>query len=369
MGQGACFVEGRTVSFEDAVRSAAALVTRARMPLFVLGACDVAGARAAIGLAQRVGGVIDHAESASAFRDLEVMRSFGKFIVTPSEVRQRADTVLLVGSGLTQMWPDMVEVLGLADIPRLALQPGRRQILRIGTAGHDEPLTNLADQTIAASDEALPGVIAALRARLAKRPAMLSATDKVALDSFAEKLRNAQFGAIIYSPASLDALAIEMLGGLVADLNRHMRFSTVSASAPGGAETCMQTAGWMTGFPVRTGFGRGYPEHDPWRFDAAGLLASGEADALVWISSDATNAPSWPSGIPVIALATDASTAGRAAVRIAIGQHGRDHDGVEFAREVQALTFRRASAPSDVPSAASVLEAIAASLPQEAGSC
>jgi formylmethanofuran dehydrogenase subunit B len=89
----------------------------------------------------------------------------------------------------------------------------------------------------------------------------------------------------------------------------------------------------------------------------------------VWISSDATNAPSWPSGIPVIALAADASTAGRAAVRIAIGQHGRDHDGVELAREVQALTFRRASAPSDVPSAASVLEAIAASLPQEAGSC
>ena len=30
------------------------------------------------------------------------------------------------------------------------------------------------------------------------------------------------------------------------------------------------TAGWMTGFPPRTGFGRGYPEHDPWRFEAAG---------------------------------------------------------------------------------------------------
>ncbi len=108
------------------------------MPLFLLGGCDVAGVRAAIGLAQRVGGVIDHAESASAFRELDVMRSFGKFIVTPSEARQRADTVLLVGSELTKLWPDLIDALGLADIPRLALQPARRRILRIGVNREDK---------------------------------------------------------------------------------------------------------------------------------------------------------------------------------------------------------------------------------------
>ncbi len=127
-------------------------------------------------------------------------------------------------------------------------------------------------------------MIAALRARLAKRHAAVSASDKAALDAIAETLQATQFGVIVYSSLSLDALAIEMLAGLVADLNRATRFSTISVGAAGGAETCMQTAGWMTGFPVRTGFGRDYPEHDPWRFDAERLLASGEADALVWIS-------------------------------------------------------------------------------------
>ncbi len=47
--------------------------------------------------------------------------------------------------------------------------------------------------------------------------------------------------------------------------------------------------------------------------------------------------------IPVIALSAGAPAEHNSAVRIAIGQHGRDHDGVEFARDVQALAFRRAS--------------------------
>ena len=47
----------------------------------------------------------------------------------------------------------------------------------------------------------------------------------------------------------------------------------------------VQTSGWMTGFPVRTSFGRGFPEHDTWRFDATRLIESGEADAALWISA------------------------------------------------------------------------------------
>ena len=49
----------------------------------------------------------------------------------------------------------------------------------------------------------------------------------------------------------------------------------------------------MTGFPVRTGFGRGYPEHDTWRFDSTRLVDSGEADAAIWISAYGAEAPPW----------------------------------------------------------------------------
>ena len=61
--------------------------------------------------------------------------------------------------------------------------------------------------------------------------------------------------------------------------------------ARGGASGVVQVGGWMTGFPPRTGFGRGYPEHDPWRFDARRLVDSGEADAALWISAYDGEAP------------------------------------------------------------------------------
>jgi formylmethanofuran dehydrogenase subunit B len=253
-------------------------------------------------------------------------------------------------------------------MPRLALQPERRQILWIGAEGEEESLSSLASEKIAGRSEALPGLIAALRTCNGGRRVSLSASEKRALDAIAERLQQTKFGVVVYSPSSLDVLAIEMLAGLVADLNKSTRFSTISVGGSGNAETSMQTAGWMTGFPVRTGFGRGFPEHDPWRFDAARLLETGEADALVWISCD-TELPAWASFTPLVALTGANSTVAKAKVHIIIGQPGRDHDGVQFARETQSLAWRRASHASDLPSAAAVLDAIVASLPHQAATC
>jgi formylmethanofuran dehydrogenase subunit B len=365
MRQSACFIDGRSVSPAEAVHAAAALIAASRLPAFLVGACDVAGARAAIRLAERTGGVIDHIDSTIALRELDVMRGFGKFIVTPHEARQRADTVLLVGSGLTQMWPEMAGVLGLADVPRLGLQPAPRQIFLIGASAQEETLAELAAQPMRAPAKALPDLVAALRACVARRGVSLAAAEKDALDVIAEGLRRAQFGLVVYSPLALDTLAIEMLAGLVADLNKTTRFSTLSVGGSGNAETLMQTAGWMTGFPVRTGFGRKYPEHDPWRFDVGRLIGSDEADALVWIASEAAQLPRWASKDSLISLTVTDSDAEATKIHFTVGQHGRDHDAVAFARETQSLAWRRASDRSNVPSAAVLLNEIAALLSRE----
>jgi hypothetical protein len=76
-----------------------------------------------------------------------------------------------------------------------------------------------------------------------------------------------------------------------------------------------------------------------------------------------------PPRIPVIALSADQSAGTDVKVQIAIGQHGRDHDGVDFARETQSLVWRRASHATQLPSAASVLEEIAERMSREAAPC
>src|SRR3546814_20143064 len=58
---------------------------------------DIAGARAALRLADRLGGVVDHPDSDALFRNLRAQQDAGAFTTTLSAVRNRADLVLVVG--------------------------------------------------------------------------------------------------------------------------------------------------------------------------------------------------------------------------------------------------------------------------------
>jgi formylmethanofuran dehydrogenase subunit B len=116
----------------------------------------------------------------------------------------------------------------------------------------------------------------------------------------------------------------------------------------------------MTGFPMRTSFGRAFPEHDAWRFDAFRLIESGEADAALWISAYGRETPQWKRQVPLIALVPPQTRfAHEPQVRVEVGCPGVDHDAAEFAREVGAIVARQASLPSDAPSVASVIDRIA----------
>jgi formylmethanofuran dehydrogenase subunit B len=175
-------------------------------------------------------------------------------------------------------------------------------------------------------------------------------------------LAAARFGVAVWSAAELDALTVEMLCGLVDDLNAHTRFSGLALAPDDNAIGVLHACGWLTGHPMRTGFGRGRPEHDPWRFDADRLIASREADCILWISAYADAAPGW--GVPAIALtATAVDPNAYARVHIQVGRPVLDHDAVEHCSMTDTLVHRIARTPHAVPSVAEVLSRIAAALP------
>jgi formylmethanofuran dehydrogenase subunit B len=100
-------IDGRPVALEAAVAEAARLLAASRLPVFAGLGTDIAGARAAVTLAERVGGVVDHMHADALLRDLAVMREAGAYVTTPNEARLRGDTLLLVGPGLVEAWPDL----------------------------------------------------------------------------------------------------------------------------------------------------------------------------------------------------------------------------------------------------------------------
>ena len=270
------WIAGKPATLEAAIAEAAKLLAASRHPLIAGLGTDVAGARAAIALAQRAGAVIDHMNSGALLRDLDVMRSSGVVLTTPGETQVRADTLLLVGPGLAETWPELPHrLLG-------RMQPSQRDVgieRRIFwlCPGRDLEMVTSAGATVEAIDKEprhLPALLAALRARIAGRPTGKARVSSRMLDQVSNGLKTARFGVAIWSAATLDALTIEMMCGLVNDLNAKTRFSALPLAPADNAMGVLQTCGWMTGFPMRTGFGRGFAEHDPWLFDGRRLVDS-----------------------------------------------------------------------------------------------
>jgi formylmethanofuran dehydrogenase subunit B len=368
-------INGRAAPLDAAVAEAARLIRKSRLTVIAGLGADVAGARAAVALADRIGGVVDHMHSTALLRDLDVMREYGVMLTTPGEARLRGDVILLVGNGLVEaslleVWPD----LGT----RAPTPPAAVALRRILWLGPDEAgwraLQRAANdksakiETTSVDEVSLSGLLAALRARVNGRPVALSGAPLRELDALAAALRSATFGVAVWSAAHLDVLTIEMLCGLVKDLNAKTRFTGMALPPGDNAAGVLQVCGWMTGFPMRTGFAHGFPEHDPWMFDAERLVESGEADCAVWISAYGSEAPQWRKSVPIIALAdADAAFSQTPAVRISIGRPRVDHDSVDYCAAMATLTSASASQPSKTPSVAMVIGMLDVALGDDRG--
>src|SRR5690348_376257 len=101
------WIDGNAVTLSAAAVEAAKLLQASRFPVIAGLGTDVEGARAAIRLAAQLGGTVDHMHSRALLRDLDVAREVGMMVTTPSEAGLRADTLLLVGSGLETACPEM----------------------------------------------------------------------------------------------------------------------------------------------------------------------------------------------------------------------------------------------------------------------
>jgi formylmethanofuran dehydrogenase subunit B len=362
--EAAAWIDGATASLEDAAAAAAQLLARSRQPLIAGLDADIEGARAAIALAERVGGVIEHMHSGALLRDLDCLRETGVMLTTPGEARVHADVVLLVGDGLPQTWPTLNERLLRSPARPDGADVARRIVWLAPEAGAAIPgFSGDIDVIAAGFGTTLAANLAAFRARVKGRPVARAQIPLPMLDALAAIVRGARFGVAVWTATRLGTLELDMLNGLVRDLNETTRFSTLPLAAPNNGAGVLAACGWMTGFPMRTGFGSGAPMHDPWRFDAERLVASGETDCALWISAFGAPLPAWRGALNFIALCERGTRlAEEPNVRIVVGRPGVDHDAVVHSSDTGTLVAAAASAPSAAPSVAQVLERIAVCL-------
>jgi formylmethanofuran dehydrogenase subunit B len=330
-------IGGVPASTEAALERAADLLAAARAPLFSGLATDVNGMRALLALADCCGAPLDHAGGDALFRNLLTLQDGGWMTATLTEVRNRADLVVLVGSQALQRFPRLLERV-LLPPDALFSPPAERRFFLLGPWEPDDipPEIPSANRTVLPIDrDALFGALGLLRGLIAGRPVRADALPGVPAEpllALAEAVRAARYSVFCWSAAELDfphaELTVQSVVELVRDLNATGRAAALPLAGTLADVTANQVCTWQTGYPLRSGNRHGRLDYQPALYRYRDVLARGECDLLLWVQALPSAAPPPASDCPRIVLGhpgipLDPSPQ----VYLPVGLPGIDHPG------------------------------------------
>ncbi len=362
-------VNGKEVSLEVAIATAAALLKDTRLP--VIGGCatDVNGMRGLLALADRAGAVVDNMNFTGARNNFLALQDSGWMNTTLAEVKNRCDLLLIFGTDLEAFAPRFFERYLWNKESMFLDDTSHREVIYLGKApsgnASTSPIGRKA-QVLECATEDLPEVIAVLRALVKGQPIRATAVCGIAvadLQAIAGKLKAAKYGVVTWAAGALAyaqaELTVQTLSEMIKDLNNTTRCSGLPLAGKEGDQTANQVCGWTTGYPARTRFSCGYPEYDPFLNDTNLLLANGEADALVWVQAFNVKAVPPETALPTIVVGRSGMTFTKEPdVFIPVGTPGIDHAGHAYRMDnVVAIRLKKLR-DSGLPSTAQVLNAI-----------
>jgi formylmethanofuran dehydrogenase subunit B len=263
-------LEGRTVSLDEAVDAAAAILRQARAPLvYGLGQTSCEAQRRAVALAEAIGAVVDPAGGGAAQRAYQAL---GSSTATFGEIRDRAELVVVWRADPVVTNPRLLERLRLERATR-----GPRALVVV-----DAQRTATAEEADAfieldAADDF--DALWALRALVTNAPLDRGRAGELQFDDLARRLLGARHLAVLYGD-EIDALA---LFALVRDLASDRHAVTLGLRRDGNGRGAEDVLAWQTGFLGPVSFARGHPREE---LSAAALLDRGDVDAALVVASD-----------------------------------------------------------------------------------
>ncbi len=364
-------IDGKTVSLIEAVNRAADILRDTNQPLFAGLGTEVHGMRSVLSLADKVGATLDHMNAYSSFRNTLVLQNSGWQVTTLTEVRNRVDLLLVIGTDIVSHNPRFFERNVWNKESMFDQDTSTREVVYLGGQNIDTSAgvsPKMVKPTVLPCDlESLPEVLAALRAIISGKT--LIATEvagiKVAdLQNLSERLKAAKYSVFAWVSSDLNIahaeLTIQNITELVIKLNAKTRASGLPLGGSDGDYSVNQTSTWTSGYPVRSRFARKHPEYDPYHFSAEKVLANGEADALIWISEFNPDKTPPNVSIPKIVIGHANLQANDADVFIPVSTSGIDHTGTMFRIDSSVSLPLGKLRESSLPSLAEVIAAIEA---------
>jgi formylmethanofuran dehydrogenase subunit B len=360
---GQAMIAGLPISLDEACRSAAIILSGSHRPLIGGLGCDVTGHRAALSLAEKLGGVVDHMHGRAQFRNVWGFQDGGWVTTTLSEVRNRADLIVLAGTDASR-YPRFFE---RCIAPASQFGELTRRVVVLGDPVPSIPVMDgVSVSSIPIDAGRLGELFAVMRARLAGMPVRavdVAGVPAGQIEALLADMRAARYGVLVWNAAELDFpqadLTIQSAVNLVKDLNRATRWSGLPLGGDDGGTSAAQTCTWQTGYPLRTAYEIAGPRYEPLLFDSGRLLKTGEVDALVWISAfDPERTPPAADCPTVVLGRADMRFARPPDVFIPVAVPGVQHAGFLHRMDAVVALPLTAPAPSSLPSVAQVLAII-----------
>ena len=289
-------IEGRPVSYEEAIEKAAEILTSAVYPVtYGLSDTTSEAQRVAVAITDWIGGTVDtttsvcHGPSGMAFQGVgEVTCSLG-------EIKNRADFLIFWGGNPAESHPRHFTKYSL--MPKGEFVPGGRKdrtavlidVRRTKSAKAADIFLQLKPR----SDFELAWAMRALAAGLELDPS-IEETTGIPLDTLTdvvERMKAARFGAILFGMGLTMTrgkhLNSEAVLVLARDMNKYgHRWVAKPMRGHGNVTGADNVVSWSTGYPFGVSLSRGYPRFNPGEFTTSDLLARGEADAALIVASD-----------------------------------------------------------------------------------
>ena len=264
LGENSPQVNGKPATLDQAISHAAQILKVSQKPLFSGLSTDVQGFRAIYHLATKTNGKLNHINAQSTARNMAVLQSSGWQTTTLTEVKNRADVIVCIGTDIVSHNTRFFERfiwLSRQQSDAMFTDAGKREVIYIGENLNTKPGISPDGRqpiSIDCSQSDLPGILAVLRALIAGKnlkTQTVAGIQITELQAIADKVKQAKYAVLAWIAKDLDfahaELTIQSITETVALLNTQTgRAAGLSLGGSDGDTSANNAHTWLSGFSL-----------------------------------------------------------------------------------------------------------------------
>ena len=339
-------INGNPVTLQQAIAHAAKLLKASQQPLFSGLSTDVQGFRALYNLAQKTNARLQHMNAQSTARNMKVLQSTGWQTTTLTEVKNRADMIVCIGSDIVGHNPRFFERFVWTK-DAMFVESEKREVIFIGeNIDIKAEISSITTPSslLACSAVDLPEITLVLRALVAGKAlkAMQVAGIKISeLQAVADKLKAAKYAVLAWVAKDLDfnhaELTIQNITETVAILNQTTRAAALPLGGSDGDTTANNANTWLSGLALND--------------------AEIEHDLMIWVNSFSAEKVPPQTNKPLIIIG-NSNIDCEANVFIPIATPGLDCSGTLFRVDSSVVLPLKKNRENDLPTLRKVVSEI-----------